>query len=105
MDLIETAFFVVIGVALYDWLSVTGAAARFTSFDYQYSPISSPRWIGIAMLAAGMFVTFALMNPPEPPGRLWIMLPGLFGLLFHGCLTISDFLHQKSIAISDPDGS
>ncbi len=105
MGLLETALAVAIGVPIYDWMSVTGSAAKFTSFDYQYWPPSRLRWIGIAVLAGGVFITFALMHPPEPDSRIWVILPGSFGFIFHGGVTIADLYRQKRAAINDPNDS
>ena len=105
MGLIETALAVAIGVPIYDYMSVTGSAAKFTSFDYQYWPPSNLRWVGIAALAAGVFSTFAIMHPPEPDSRIWVILPASLGLIFHGCVTIADMLRQKRAALNDPTDS
>jgi hypothetical protein len=105
MGLIETALGVAVGVPIYDWLFVTGSAAKFASFDYQYWPPSNLRWAGIAVLASGMFITFALMHPPEPDSRIWVILPGSFGLIFHCCVTIADLFRQKRVAMNAPDDS
>ncbi len=105
MGLLETALAVAIGVPIYDYISVTGSAAKFSSFDYQYWPPSNLRWVGIAALAGGILVTFALMHPPEPDSRIWVILPGSLGLVLHGCITIVDMFRQKRVAMSDPDDS
>ncbi len=105
MGLIEALLGVAIGVPLYDYLSVTGSAAKFTDFDYQYWPPSRLRWLGITALAGGGFITLALMNPPEPDSRLWAIAPGSFGIIFHGCVTVVDIFRQRRVARKDPNDS
>ena len=53
MTLIEILALVVIGVPLFDWLAVTGPAARITSFDYAYWPPSKARLTSVVLLATG----------------------------------------------------
>lgn len=101
MGIIETALAVAIGVPIYDYISATGSAANFTSFDYQYWPPSNLRWLGIATLAVGMFITFALVHPPEPDSRIWVIAPGSLGVLFHGCAILADMFRQKRVAMND----
>jgi purine-cytosine permease-like protein len=101
MGLIETALAVAIGVSIYDYMSVKGSAAKFASFNYQYWPPSNFRWVGVVALAAGVFITFALMHAPGPDNRIWVILPGSLGLIFHGCVTIADMFRQKRVAKND----
>ena len=87
-----------VGVPLYDWMMVTGVAAKMPSFDYHYWPMSRWRIGTIALLAVGLFVSLLIMKPPESNGRLWIMLPAVIAVLIHAAIAIVDIFAQRRLA-------
>jgi len=46
-------------------------SSHLTSFDYQYWPLSRVRMFSVLVLAAGVFATFLIVQPPDD--RLWPM--------------------------------
>ena len=99
MSLMEATLGTAIGVPVYDYLSVTGSAARFTSFEYRYWPPSKLRWSAIGLLAAGVFVTLAIMRAPEPDDRFWVIVPALVGLAVHWWVSVIDMFRQRRAAV------
>ncbi|MGN6820247.1 MAG: hypothetical protein ACTHJR_16410 [Sphingomonas sp.] len=93
MNLFETLALIVIGIPLFDWLSVTGPAARITSFDYAYWPPSKARIASLVLLAAGLLVTLLISHPPND--SLWKLVPAGIGLVIHGVIGWLDVLRQK----------
>lgn len=98
MTLLSAFAISVIGVPTYDWLMVTGSAARFTSFDYRYWPPTRLRVTSVIVLSLACLVTFSLMHPPEPDDRLWLLLPAIIALCFHGAVAVIDMSRQRNAA-------
>lgn len=99
MGVFESLIAALIGTASYDWLSVTGSAARFTSFDYAYLPLSRARLLSLLLLAlAGFYLCFTI-NPENPP----IIPPILcaIAIAFHAWIAIGDMFAQRRRARSD----
>lgn len=99
MTIFESVAVAVIGAGLYDWLGVTGSAARFTSFNYDYLPLSVPRWVSLVLLGgAGLYFCLTI-NPDQPP----VMPPALLGLAIaiHGWIAVRDMFLQRRKAQFD----
>jgi hypothetical protein len=94
----ETLPAIAIGIPLFDWLSVTGPAARMTSFDYAYWPLSKLRIASVALLAAGLLITLTITHPPDD--NLWKLLPAGIGLVIHAVVGWLDVLRQKRRALA-----
>jgi len=77
----------------YDYLSVTGSAARCTSFDYRYLPLSRLRLATIGMLAAAAFYGFLRYRPEDPP--ILPLILGMAALVIHGIVSILDVFAQR----------
>ena len=102
MGVFESLIAALLGTALYDWLSVTGSAAKFTSFDYAYLPLSRARQLSLLLLAlVGFYFCFTLNpeNPPITPPVLCAM-----AVAFHCWIAIRDMFAQRRRARSDDQG-
>lgn len=84
----------------YDYLSVTGRAARFTSFDYRYLPLSKLRLMTIAMLVAAALYGFLSYQPQNPPVLPLIL--GAIALVTHGLVGMLDIFAQRRIGYHIP---
>lgn len=101
MNFFESVAAAVIGTGLYDWLGVTGSAARFTSFDYDYLPLSLPRWVSLVLLgAAGLYFCLTI-NPDQPPIAPLVLL-GL-AIFVHCAIAVRDMFAQRRRAQFDVD--
>jgi uncharacterized RDD family membrane protein YckC len=93
MNIIESVAATVIGTGLYDWLVVTGSAARFTSFNYDYLPLSLPRWASLVLLGAAGFYFCMTINPDQPP-IVPLVLLGL-AIVIHGSIAVQNMFAQR----------
>jgi len=84
----------------YDYLSVTGSAARFTSFDYRYLPLSKLRLATIGALAAAMFFAFLTYRPEHPPVLPLIL--GAVALVVHGTVSVLNIFAQRAVGYRVP---
>jgi len=103
MALGEALVAALVGVPAYDWLMVTGAAAKMSSFDYQYWPLSRLRITTIGALAASVFFAFLLIKPPEPATRLLIFLPAFVAVIIHNIIAMVDIFAQRRLAAQASD--
>jgi hypothetical protein len=99
MALAETLGAVIFGVPLYDWLLITGSAAKIPSFEYHYWPLTNWRIASVAILGVGTFFTFLLVNPPEGDGGLWKLAPAFMAMAIHGGVAISDIFRQRRLYV------
>jgi hypothetical protein len=100
MDFFGSAATAVIGVGLYDWLTVTGAASKAISFDYRYFPFSKARIISVIFLSAATFyfcITIRPDSPPIPP-----IILGLAALAAHFAVSLIDLFAQRKTGYRTP---
>jgi hypothetical protein len=100
MNILGSVATAVIGVPLYDWLSVTGSAAKATSFDYRYLPLSKMRIVSIVCLSAAMFYFCATINPDNPAPLPIILVVG--ALAAHSVISLIDFFAQRRTGYRTP---
>jgi hypothetical protein len=100
MDILESVATAVIGVALFDWLSVTGAASKFISFDYRYFPLSKMRIISVMCLSAATFYFCITIDPANPP--LFPIILVLAALSVHLSVSLIDLFAQRRTGYRTP---
>ncbi|MFC3173244.1 hypothetical protein ACFOD9_03145 [Novosphingobium bradum] len=93
MALEQAVIAALVGAPVYDWVLVNGAAAKMTSFDYEYWPFTKRRKASVALVSLGAFFTFLIIDPPED--RLWPMLPVFVAMAVHAYVAISDIFRQR----------
>jgi len=104
MGLFESTATAFLGVILYDWLSVTSSAARLTSFEYEYLPLSKHRRVSIALLSSAVFLLCLTIDTDNPP-----IIPRLvcgLALVFWCWVAVADVFEQRRRSeLSDEDGA
>lgn len=91
------------GVPIYDRLLASHAASFMRSFNYRYRPFTGLRRLSYIALLIGTFVTFLLADPPEE--RIWVGLPWLGAMLFHGAVVMIDIFRQRADAALRSEGN
>ena len=90
-------------VPAYDWFLVTETARRMTSIKVRYWPLTTLRWMSLTALMLGTFATCVLVDPPEQ--GIWVGLPWLGSMLFHGVVAIAELVRQWRVAQAEAKGS
>ena len=67
MDVFKSFATALVGVAMFDWLAVTGSAARCTIFDYRYFPLSKSRIASFLLLYGTVFWLCLMVDLDNPP--------------------------------------
>jgi|SRR6516162_7589282 hypothetical protein len=98
MALKEAMIAAFVGAPIYDWLVVSGTAAK-VGFKYQYWPLTRLRIVSLALLAVGGFFTFLLTSPPETDDRIWVAIPLFAAMALHCGVAIHDLSRQRRLAI------
>lgn len=91
------------GVPIYDRLLTSHAASFMPSLRYSYTPFTRLRWLSCIVLLIGTFITFLLAEPPEQ--RIWVGLPWLAAMFFHGVVAMADLVRQRRDAATRPHGN
>ena len=99
MALAEAFGGAIFGVPVYDWLMVSSIAAKMTSFEYRYWPLSKSRIASVAFLSASVFSSFAIVDLFEPDGGLWPLVPVFAALVVHGGVAIADIFRQRDLYV------
>lgn len=90
-------------VPAYDWFLVSEGARRMTSTEDRYWPLTPLRWLSLTALMLGTFATCVLVDPPEQ--RIWVGLPWLGAMLFHGIVAVAELVRQWRVAQARANGS
>jgi hypothetical protein len=100
MALKEAMIAAFVGAPIYDWIVVSGAAAKMVSLEYQYWPLTRLRIVSLALLEVGGFFTFLL---PETDDRLWVAIPLFAAMALHCVVAMHDLFRQRRLAIEKAD--
>lgn len=100
MAVFESVIAAIVVALVYDWLGVTGSAARFTSFDYRYWPMSKIRQGSVLLLIVTGAFFAATINPDHPSVIPLVILAA--AMAFHGYIAVQDMFAQRRGAISNP---
>lgn len=85
-----------LAVPAYDWLLVTEAARRMPSIKIRYWRLTTLRWVSLTALMLGTFATCVLVDPPGQ--RIWVGLPWLGAMFFHGVVVVTELVRQRRVA-------
>jgi len=93
MVVFERVVAAIVAALAYDWLGVTGSAAKFTGFDYQYLPMTKMRQASVLLMivAGSLFAT--TINPDKPSLIPLFILAAV--LVFHAYIAIQDMFSQR----------
>lgn len=92
----------VVGVGLWDWLTVTRIGAYFTSFDYRYWPLSRWRFLS-ALVLAGTVAAIAVFMRPDPINPpMWPLIAGGCALAIWMTVAIRDVSAQRRVGYQTP---
>ena len=92
---LETVIYVVVGVAVTDWVLVGRLAALFTDFEYRYWPPSWPRVATLAMVTTTAAVSAVAFTPGEMPHwplLIWMVVFGLWMIV-----AVDDIGRQRAL--------